>query len=451
MEDILALPSEILFSISQFLHGKDKRSYLLTCKAIHSSVFFYKCDKRVTIGDYHISYTQIEAIEKLEKCGDGFIVLDAPPSIGKTLISLLFLQKKEGIHMIIVPPSLIDSWLNDIMKFFPSLYNEKEPEKSSILVYNSYHKIHRSYIESSDADHYDNLKIILTSTTMHSRIFKFIRINIDWEIYDEAHMGDWWKGHKNYHKQLLLSANKVLLTQYRRYIIQLSSTIHEISLSCSIVKDHVPLVREIYTEKKLDEVLNNMCKEHNHIIVFFSSMKNYSIPNINGNIFIHKQSNAEILDKFYNYNGKAVLLTTYKKLGTGHNLKGDVCVFSDAHTINAVTLLQTESRFLRVTNDVPRVKFIILCDHEETIWKMRHLIALVRVEQEYDVKLIHYSRGWSTLLKLHNEYNIDMDKASPLEILYYANITRTNASKVIKFCKDKGLENDELRKMIKKR
>lgn len=447
MEHLLLFPSEILYYISSFLNGRERRNYLLTCKTIHSAVLFHKSDKRINVGDYRLSSDQNEALRKINECGDSFIIFNAPPSLGKTLISLLFLLNKKGKHVINVPPSLVDNWLHDIEKFFPSLYHTKAPEKSSILVYSAHNKAHRSYLTSYHrAEH---IKIVLAANSIYHKIRDLT--SFDWKIFDEAHSNYDWVFERDYRKTLIISASKINMSHTNNNNIRALTTIHEISLSSYVMKDHIPLAKDIYTTTALNNILPDLLRENDHIIVFFSSVNNYRVPQTDAKVFIHKQSNTKVLNQFYEHSGNAIFLTTYKKLGTGHNLKGSLCIFTDANAIHPVTLLQAEGRFLRITNDVPEVKFFFLCDDEEAIWRMRHMVALVRVEQEYDVKLIYHREGWSVLRMLATKGHIHLEDLSSLEILYYANIKRTGASKVIKFCKDKGIEDLELKKKIMKK
>lgn len=455
------LPSEIIYSISTFLRGRDLKAYLLSASSIHKAISFHRMDRRTILGDYRISSSQERVLRDLKRCHQDLVIFKAPPSLGKTLITLLFLLEREGTHLIIVPPSLIDSWLSDVKKFFPSLYSAKEPERSAVLVFTARNKKHRNFFSSSSS--FNSVRIVLVASSLYSKMRVESSIHYTWKVFDEAHLFDWYKNTVDFSRTILISASNIDIPFFLRQNIQLTTPIYEIKIPFLAVKEHIPTVEEIYSKESLDSLLSLIFVKHSHVILFFSKVKKYPSLTVNCKILLHKQSDARILDKFYSSQGKTVLFTTYGKLGTGHNLKGSVAIFCDCDhiDINPTIILQTESRFLRITNECPKVTFYFSCSSREALLQIRYSLAHVRVEQEYNVDFFWMFGGWEILYNLCQQYSVNIERLSNLEILYYAYLSgktfgpsdglfQDQREKIIRLCNDQGIDDPNLKKFAEK-
>ena len=447
------LPSEMIHHISSFLRRRDVKSYLLSSSNIYKAITCGKPDKRTPLEEYRISHLQEQILNDLEKCENEFILFKAPPSIGKTLITLLFLLRKDGTHLIVVPPSVVDSWIFEVTKFFPLLYSEKEPGKSAILVFDAKNKKHRKFFSSTAS--FDSVRIVIIGSSLYGEMKKSIPINFIWKAYDEPNLKEICENTVRFSRTILISASDILLYRSVQQQIQRETPIYEIKISFSVIKEHIPSIKEIYTTDSLDSILSLIFKKNSHAIIFFGKEKDYVSPTIDCNIFSHK-SDMNILERFYRSNGRTVLLTTYGKLGTGHNLKGSSVIFYQCSGMEYTILLRAQSRFLRITSECPEVTFYFSCSTEEDLWKMRSLMAYARVEKEYDIDFLLFSDTSKYISRLCKSYSVDVDRLSSLEILYYYCLSSESGlplgilpearNKIMDLCQKNGIEDPNLEK-----
>lgn len=437
MNSLNILPSELFTEIKKWLDIRSVFRLSITCKYILSSINFYSSSDE-KLASYNFSVEQKETLENLKKyTHNKRLLLKAPPSMGKTVIALSFLLWEGGRNLIIVPPSLVYSWVSEIEKSFPALFSEN-PEESKTIVYHPSYRKHRLYVDK--LNNLPDVPFVITSTTLRTSLKHHLYNRI---VVDESHtikisFSEWkMKG------ILLVSASE------RRN----QACDGSVAISNKVVSNIVPSYRRFFIDAAISPLIT-VPKEllrYEKSVIFLSNMKEYFDLNIEGyKIFQHKQNN-KIVEDFNLYNGKAILMSTYGKLSTGHNIEAQAAFFSHANKHNTTTLLQSESRLLRITNKEKEVSFHYLCEKDsQKLMEIRYTIILTEIERKNDIRLItsgywRIKRGF--MYRAFIKLNIRMEDLTDYEFLYYCNAD-VKGGQLRKFFEDKGLIDEEVKRRI---
>lgn len=160
------VPQEIFFVIGSHCIIKDRLSLLSTCKIAHkASKLSYP---RKHLWNVSLTEKQINIVDMLLSSSEENKALITPSGWGKTLVTLSYLfslpQTDKNIF-IVVEKSMINYWINEIQKTFPSALR-KNPKDSRILLYYSTDHNHYKYFLKNTVKG----KIILTNNLVFYRM-----------------------------------------------------------------------------------------------------------------------------------------------------------------------------------------------------------------------------------------------------------------------------------------
>lgn len=435
--EFLDFPPEVFSLIGNDLSIRDRFYFSITCKRIFQAFNFYNALEG-SMASYRLSVEQRELLENLKKSTNKEkIFFKAPPSMGKTVITLSFLLWEGNTNLIIVPPSLIESWIEESKKSFSSLFSS-DPLESKILVYHSSYKIHRLYLDNLlKEDKLPQIPLIISSI----RLFKSLqKIPYNRIVIDECHRTKISLGSFTYKGSILVSASQSLSKKPKDDKFTTVSTLNK------VVQGVVPSYQREFLNS--DSNLSTKIKMHEKVVIFLSNTTHYGSFSVEGYRLFHHKQNHRIIEEFNQCNGKAILMSTYRKLSTGHNLIADASFFLDAHYHNHNILLQAESRLLRITNRKKNVLFYYICDNRKII-SLRYSIISIDIDRKRDInnRLIwsigsnRVRSGYITLA--FQELGINPAHLTDYEFFYYCHAD-VKSENLLEFFKEENLINPEI-------
>lgn len=439
--DSIFLPSEIFYQIGKFLVPRDSFSFSLTCKRIYDSLGFY--DEGLKLASYNLSLEQKETLENLKKkAHKPILLLKAPPSMGKTILTLSFLLWEGQLNLIIVPPSLIENWVQEIQKTLPLFFSEN-PLESKTLIYHSSYSKHRSYIDEKKKNPLDlgSVRFIITSIRLYESLkdLSYNRIVVDESHRSKMSFDEW-----NKKGVLLVSASAKITKKQKK-----NKDFSDVSISNHVVANVVPSYRRFFIKADIwNGISEEITNTHRKIILFLNSTSRYFSLHIEGyRIFQHKQSN-KIIEEFNSHEGKAILMSTYRKLSTGHNLEGTAAIFDSSNNHSTTMHLQSESRLLRLTNKEKGVSFYYFDESERNLQLVRYNLIAVDLVRKYNFNWYrfegHLRVDWGYISRAFSSLGISFSDLNDEEFLYYCNADVTRGKYYI-FFKERGLINQKIR------
>lgn len=412
------LPEEIVFEIAKKLPYIDIFYFAIINHTVFNHLIKYGLIKGV-LPSYSLSIEQLTIVENLRKSNVDILILQAPPSMGKTAIILQYLLGKsamyetpyyqeKGIGIIVVPNSLHNTWIKEITQSFPSFLSLDNPEESSILIYNKKYPNHYNYIEKKQLT---KVRVILSSYTYKNGHYKNL-LNLDHIrelVFDEAHNKQGIKDDGTNIPRILMSANYI--GEYRKK----EKTQNKIIVSHDVIKNVIPESTERITTQSLSNTIEEVLRNHRKIVVFLSKKQDIRFLNKNYGpdillVFLSTTNPIVSISEFDEYQGKAILIGTLRTLGTGHNLRGDACIIVQTEKVSSSMVLQVKSRLLRITNPNNIVDITFVVTQNNFLATARYRIAITRLLQDG-----HF--GWLSYYK-NGYYNNCRDKVEKVFVSY---------------------------------
>lgn len=436
------LPYEIYAHIAEVSDENTQYSLLRLCKNVNYAIKFYGHPSGV-LGSYRLSREQRDILSQLQyKTEEKVIALRAPPSTGKTVITLSFILWEGGCNLIIVPPSLLENWFNEIKKSFPSFYS-LDATKSKTLVYHSSYKSHYSYIkENRNISH---ISLILTTTLLSKKLYDLSYNRI---VIDEAHQ--WRKRINSWENKRFLSLSSSMV--HKPHFIHDYTNHCDISIPNRIVNHVVPSIKRFFIEER--QYLS--CLAHyDKILILVPTMKQYKEVSKNHKHFFHKQ-NGKCIEAFHLHSGKAILFSTYSKLSLGHNINAHTTFFLKARSsISTNAFLQPERRLCRITNNEREV-YVYYVGRNNLIDKMYlrytciHSLLIVN-PRDWDY-YTEKAKGWHRILRgdislAFREIHICFEDLTDYEFLYYCHVN-VDKGLLYNLFYNENIINDQMRANI---
>lgn len=398
----LSLPQETISEIAYCLPYRDVFHLAVSCKDVMNTLVKYKMIKGV-LASYSLSVEQLDVVERLRRASVDLLILQAPPSMGKTSMILEYLlgksssleelyRQEKGVGMVIVPKNLYNSWLKEIRQSFPSFLDEERPEASTILLYNIHYEKHHNYVKERQSK---KVRLILSSYDKKDGFYEDL---LDYPflrelVFDEAQNKTKIKTVGRF-PRILMSANHI------GGVKGSNVTTERIILTHEVIRSVIPESTERMTTDSLSSTIEEMLRKHSKIVVFLNKKGDRKLlartygENVGIFLFETKES-MNLIAEFNKYEGKAILVGTLRMLGTGHNLCGDACIVYQAHNTSSAMILQAKSRLLRISNPNENVDTVFVVESKEMLATGRLRIAMARLlENKYYANLHNYRNGW---------------------------------------------------------
>lgn len=400
---LLHLPEETVSEIARILSYRDVVHLAISCRSIMNSLVKYNLMKGI-LATYQLSVEQLEVVEKLRQSSVDILILQAPPSMGKTSIILEYLlgkssslekryEQEKGIGIVVVPQNLFTNWVKEIKQSFPSFLDEENPKMSQILLYNHKYDNHYDYVHERKST---MVRVIICSYTGDNGYYKNL---LDYPglrefVFDEAQNKSEIKTIGDV-PRILMSANHIGGTRSK------TKTLDRIILTHEVIRSVIPESTERMTTDSLPDTIKVMLRKHDKIVVFLHRKDDKKlISNSYGKdvrvFFFDTKKSIPCITEFDEYQGKAILVGTLRTLGTGHNLRGDACIIHQSHNTSPAMILQAKSRLLRISNPNDHVDTVFVVEDKGILATGRFRIAMARLlEDKYYSKLHRYRNGYS--------------------------------------------------------
>lgn len=441
--------AELVHELAKSLDFQDRyRLHLVNKTAWLSRLFFL--DDSGRYGQIQLTIEQQDVLDLIENNTKPYKVLQVPPSFGKTLLTLIHLlvgwSKADIVDdqdrvLLVMPPALIENWLLELERLFPSLI-DPDPTKTSVFVQHESRPKHLKYDLCKDGIR-PHWKLVFVTFRRVEEWYGSMH-HFGEMVVDEAHEFKKWDHFligssmiivgvgKRIPRALLLTANGLNLERRDLKGILTDQRSLFIVRSAQILAHRIP---DYHYNNVGGEILGCVVElfgKLNKVVVFLQKTTDYeSYLTLKGvTVYEYKKAIAPITN-FNQETGKCLLLVTFNNASTGHNILAEAAVFDRPELGSSDNFYQAMARLLRITNTNKKVDLYVKSENPLLLHYKKCVSEMKRKENVDAAAGIIITRINNGLVeKVLNRFSLDYRTLSELEFLWLCG--PTNKSKISK-------------------
>ena len=368
---------DMIHDIMGYLDPKALYRFAFSNKLVYNTLMTH-LRFRYTIHDkgykFRFHNRQLTALSLIDDTKSSAVIIDAPPSFGKTMIglyrALTLCVKSATFVLIMVPSKTLSTWIKEVSTYFPLEYERRAPEKSTVLVYeSSSHKEHTKYIQNELNNSSPLLNRVVLSTMLNRRLNSLLSAS-EHLIVDEPQVGAWEKRYGTKPTKGTILA----LTAERDYKFSFRSSRRFPFSFSSLGDNELPVVDYTYAFSDLNawiDVAKQEILANNKTVIFLAyegQLKNKTEDwavfkkwcSDNDRKLLRFVKSTQPIEQLKKHKEKCVMIANSRTATEGINMIGDSMVVVNPLCVRNTRLFQCVSRLVRTNNPYKKVKCCLI-------------------------------------------------------------------------------------------